>query len=187
MEEMLGNIAGARQVFERWMEWEPEEQAWHSYINLEMRFKELERARGIYERFVYVHPEVKNWIKYAKFEEKHGNIGGCFWYLLILYIKFSFSYENAIFVSLGRVVSLRISPSGKNLYTNQKLSSFPIVYIMCIVKSREIFERAVEFFGEENMDEKLFVAFSRFEESCKEVHPSYISSTIIIVHIMIIF
>ena len=75
MEEMLGNIAGARQVFERWMEWEPEEQAWHSYINLELRFKEFERARGIYERFVYVHPEVKNWIKYAKFEEKHGNIG----------------------------------------------------------------------------------------------------------------
>lgn len=28
MEEMLGNIAGARQVFERWMEWQPEEQAW---------------------------------------------------------------------------------------------------------------------------------------------------------------
>ena len=26
MEEMLGNIAGCRQVFERWMEWEPEEQ-----------------------------------------------------------------------------------------------------------------------------------------------------------------
>jgi crooked neck len=75
MEEMLGNIAGARQVFERWMEWEPEEQAWHSYINLELRFKEFERARTIYERFVYVHPEVKNWIKYAKFEEKHGNIG----------------------------------------------------------------------------------------------------------------
>ena len=75
MEEMLGNIAGARQVFERWMEWEPEEQAWHSYINLELRFKEFERARSIYERFVYVHPEVKNWIKYAKFEEKHGNIG----------------------------------------------------------------------------------------------------------------
>ena len=51
--------AGARQVFERWMEWEPEEQAWHSYINFELRYKELDRARHIYERFVMIHPEVK--------------------------------------------------------------------------------------------------------------------------------
>ncbi|KAL3874234.1 hypothetical protein ACJMK2_037277 [Sinanodonta woodiana] len=74
MEEMLGNTAGARQVFERWMQWEPEEQAWHSYINFELRYKELDRARMIYERFVIVHPEVRNWIKYAKFEEKNSYI-----------------------------------------------------------------------------------------------------------------
>ncbi|NWT65678.1 CRNL1 protein, partial [Prunella himalayana] len=80
MEEMLGNVAGSRQVFERWMEWQPEEQAWHSYINFELRYKEVDRARSIYERYilfralaalVLVHPEVKNWIKYARFEEKH--------------------------------------------------------------------------------------------------------------------
>lgn len=74
MEEMLGNIAGCRQVFERWMEWEPEEQAWHSYINFELRYKEVDKARSIYENFVMVHPEVKNWIKYATFEDKHGYI-----------------------------------------------------------------------------------------------------------------
>ncbi|XP_049446037.1 crooked neck-like protein 1 [Epinephelus fuscoguttatus] len=74
MEEMLGNVAGCRQAFERWMEWEPDEQAWHSYINFELRYKEVDKARTIYERFVIVHPEVKNWIKYARFEEKHGYI-----------------------------------------------------------------------------------------------------------------
>ncbi|KAH8028453.1 hypothetical protein HPB51_016904 [Rhipicephalus microplus] len=52
MEEMLGNIAGARQVFERWMEWEPHEQAWQTYINFELRYKELDRARQIYERYI---------------------------------------------------------------------------------------------------------------------------------------
>lgn len=52
MEEMLGNIAGSRQVFERWMEWQPEEQAWHSYINFELRYKEVDRARSIYERYI---------------------------------------------------------------------------------------------------------------------------------------
>ena len=43
---------GCRQVFERWMEWEPDEQAWHSYINFELRCKELDRARALYERYI---------------------------------------------------------------------------------------------------------------------------------------
>ena len=34
MEEMLGNVAGARQVFERWMEWEPDEQALENSFRL---------------------------------------------------------------------------------------------------------------------------------------------------------
>ena len=34
-------------------------------------------------------------------------------------------------------------------------------------KAREIFEQAVEFFGEEYMDEKLYIAFAQFEEGQK--------------------
>ncbi|GJQ87931.1 crn [Trypoxylus dichotomus] len=71
MEEMLENVPGARAVFERWMEWQPDEQAWQTYINFELRYKEIDRARQIYERFVVTHPEVKHWIKYARFEENH--------------------------------------------------------------------------------------------------------------------
>lgn len=56
------------------MEWEPEEQAWLSYIKMELRYKELDHARHIYERFVQIHPEVKNWIRYARFEEQNGFI-----------------------------------------------------------------------------------------------------------------
>ena len=52
MEEMIGNVAGARQVFERWIQWEPEEQAWLSYIKMELRYKELDRARDIYEKYI---------------------------------------------------------------------------------------------------------------------------------------
>ena len=74
MEEMLGNIPNARRIFERWMEWEPEEQAWLSYIKMELRYKEIDKARSIYERFVLVHPETKNWIRYARFEESQGYI-----------------------------------------------------------------------------------------------------------------
>ena len=34
MEEMLGNTAGARAVFDRWMKWEPDHQAWMAYIKV---------------------------------------------------------------------------------------------------------------------------------------------------------
>ena len=58
------------------MNWEPDEQAWMTYIKFELRYKELTRARNIYERFVIVHPDPKNWVKYARFEENHGYIHG---------------------------------------------------------------------------------------------------------------
>lgn len=58
------------------MEWEPDEQAWHTYIKFELRYKEIHRARDIYERFVMVHPDIVHWIKYARFEESHGFING---------------------------------------------------------------------------------------------------------------
>ena len=103
-------LSGSSQVFERWMEWEPDEQAWLSYIKMESRYKEIDRARYIYERFIQTHPEVKNWIRYASYEEQ---------------------------------------------------SDF-------LSNSRNVFERATEFFGEDHMDEKLYVAFARFEEGCRE-------------------
>ena len=50
MEEMLGNVAGARQIFERWMEWQPDEQAWYQYINMELRYNEVDRVRTSWKR-----------------------------------------------------------------------------------------------------------------------------------------
>lgn len=59
MEEMLGNVAGARQIFDRlsqqelvcldalltrhgrWMQWVPEDNAWTSYIKMELRYREV--------------------------------------------------------------------------------------------------------------------------------------------------
>ncbi|KAF2145331.1 uncharacterized protein K452DRAFT_283690 [Aplosporella prunicola CBS 121167] len=110
MEETLGNIPGTRQVFERWMSWEPDENAWSAYIKLEKRYSEYERARAIFERFCHVHPEPRNWIKWARFEEEFG--------------------------------------------TSDLV--------------REVFGQAVETLGEEFMDEKLFMAYARFEARLKE-------------------
>ncbi|KAI1121593.1 cell cycle control protein [Nemania abortiva] len=110
MEEMLGNIPGTRQVFERWMEWEPDEAAWGAYIKLEKRYGEYDRARAIFERFTIVRPEPRNWIKWAKFEEEFG--------------------------------------------TSDLV--------------REVFGAAVEALGDEFVDEKLFIAYARFEAKLKE-------------------
>ena len=99
-------------MFERWMEWQPEEQAWQSYINFELRYKEVQRTRSIYERFVTIHPKVITWIRFARFEQKHNGI------------------DNA----------------------------------------RAIYEQAVDFFGDDNMDVGLLIAFAKFEEAQEKVN-----------------
>ncbi|KAF2731184.1 TPR-like protein [Polyplosphaeria fusca] len=111
MEETLGNIEGARAVFERWMQWEPDEAAWSAYIKLERRHGEFERARAIFERFTTVHPEPSNWRKWAKFEEENG--------------------------------------------TSDLV--------------RDVLGTAVETLGDDFVDEKLFIAYARFEAKLKEL------------------
>ena len=74
LEEILGNFVNTRQIFERWMEWEPAERAWNAYINFEVRHKEVEQARSVYSRFVQCHPRARTWIRWAKFEYKNGEI-----------------------------------------------------------------------------------------------------------------
>lgn len=111
MEEMLENIAGARQAFERWMEWEPNEEAWFAYIKFERKYNEIGRARAIFERFVQIHPSPQNYLKWARFEEENADA------------------ENV----------------------------------------REVFELAINTFGEDElMDERIYVAFARYETRLKE-------------------
>ena len=69
LEELLQNVPGARQVFERWMKWEPDDKAWQAYIKMEERYNELDRASAIYERWVAVRPEPRVWVKWGKYEE----------------------------------------------------------------------------------------------------------------------
>ena len=35
--EQLGDAAGARAVFERWMRWAPDPEAWKAFIRMELR------------------------------------------------------------------------------------------------------------------------------------------------------
>ena len=51
-----------------------------------------------------------------------------------------------------------------------------------INSSRSIYERAVEYFGEDNMDEKLIISFARFEEGQREVSRAPYKKYKIILH-----
>ncbi|KAK3383873.1 hypothetical protein B0T24DRAFT_66275 [Lasiosphaeria ovina] len=112
--EMLGDIPGTRQVFDRWMKWHPDEQAWSAYIRLEKRYGEFDRAREIFRAFTVVHPEPRTWLKWAKFEEEYGTTDTV----------------------------------------------------------REVFQTAIqtiaELMGDDAVDEKLFVAYARYEARLRE-------------------
>jgi hypothetical protein len=51
--DMLGNYARVRDLYERWMQWDPDENAWMAYIKWETRNGELGRVRDIYRRFLH--------------------------------------------------------------------------------------------------------------------------------------
>lgn len=74
MEELLGNYAGARTVYGRWMEWEPEDNGWLQYIKFEERCKEIDKARRVFEQYVSCRPDQLAFMRLCKFEEKHNNI-----------------------------------------------------------------------------------------------------------------
>lgn len=38
-----------------------------------------------------------------------------------------------------------------------------------ISNARQVYERAIEYFGEDNLDERILIAFAKFEEAQKEV------------------
>lgn len=74
MEEMLGEATNARAVFERWMTFQPNEQAWLSFIKFEIRNKNIEGARALYGRFTIAHTSVDAYLKWAKFETRYGSV-----------------------------------------------------------------------------------------------------------------
>lgn len=70
--ELLGDVQGTRQVFHRWLQWEPEAEVWYAGIKFELRYQETDNARALYERWTYVHGEPNTWLKYARFEMEYG-------------------------------------------------------------------------------------------------------------------
>jgi len=74
MEELLANYAGARTIYERWMEWEPEDGAWLQYSKFEERCCEIDKGRRVMERYVSCRPTQLSFQRLCKYEEKHNNV-----------------------------------------------------------------------------------------------------------------
>jgi tetratricopeptide (TPR) repeat protein len=148
LEELLQNIGGARQVFERWMKWEPDDRAWKAYVKLELRYNEFERASAVHERWIGCHPEPKNWIEWARFEEERGAVGRSF-----------SSARHASDLELKPLSwPLDILPSHRLFRSSEK--------------AREVFQMALEFFGDKEAEveraQSVFAAFARMETRLKE-------------------
>lgn len=73
MEELLGNYNLAREIFEKWMTWKPEENAWIAYLKFEKRMGEIQNQRNIMYRYLEAYPRLKTYLKVAKFEIKLNN------------------------------------------------------------------------------------------------------------------
>jgi crooked neck len=69
MEEMAQDIPKCRAVFDRWMEWQPDEAAWWSYAKFEKRQGGLTRAAAVLQRYCQVYPTPRAYLKFAKFHE----------------------------------------------------------------------------------------------------------------------
>jgi crooked neck len=70
--ELLADVVGTRQVFNRWLQWEPVAEVWYAAIKFELRYQETDNARALYERLTFVHGEPSTWLKWARFEMEYG-------------------------------------------------------------------------------------------------------------------
>ncbi|CAN8000670.1 unnamed protein product [Ixodes hexagonus] len=178
-EESQKEIQRARSVYERGLDVDHRNVTfWLKYAEMEMKNRQVNHARNIWDRAVSILPRVKQlWYKYTYMEEMLGNLGGArqvferwmewepheqAWQT---YINFELRYKE---IDRARSIYERYILSYHYSHTHWiKYARFEEIngYIS---NARRVYERAVEFFGEEYMDERLFVAFAKFEENQRE-------------------
>jgi len=69
MEEMVGDIPKCRAVWERWMKWLPDDNAWTSYARFETRCKQHGKAESVMRRYVNEFPSARSFLRFAKWAE----------------------------------------------------------------------------------------------------------------------
>ncbi|CAB1444959.1 unnamed protein product [Pleuronectes platessa] len=193
-EESLKEIQRARSIYERALDVDHRNiTLWLKYAEMEMKSRQVNHARNIWDRAITILPRVNQfWYKYTYMEEMLENVAGCrqvferwmewepdeqAWHS---YINFELRYKEVdkarttyeryillfvFLIFLNTAALVIVHPEVKNWI---KYARFEEKHGY-IAHSRKVFERSVEFFGEEYVDENLFVAFARFEETQKEM------------------
>ncbi|KAK4060627.1 hypothetical protein Trihar35433_10035 [Trichoderma harzianum] len=171
-------FARARSVFERCLDVHPNDvQVWTRYIEAEMKSRNINHARNLLDRAVTRLPRVdKIWYKYVYMEEMLGNIPGtrqvfdrwmqwrpneAAWSAYIKLEKRYGEFDRAreIFQTFTMV-----HPEPRNWI---KWAKFEEEYGTSDLV-REVYGTAVETLGDDFVDEKLFIAYARFESKLKE-------------------
>ncbi|KAF2486949.1 hypothetical protein BDY17DRAFT_245238 [Neohortaea acidophila] len=168
----------ARSVFERALDVEATNvQLWIRYIEAEMKERNINHARNLLDRAVTILPRVdKLWYKYVYMEEMLGNVAGTrqvferwmswepdenAWGAYIKLEKRYGEFERARNVYERFTI---VHPEARNWIKwarfEEENGTSDLV--------REVFGTAIETLGDEFMDEKLFIAYARFESKLKE-------------------
>ena len=168
----------ARSVFERALDCDATNvQLWVRYIEAEMKERNINHARNLLDRAVTVLPRIdKLWYKYVYMEEMLGNIPGTrqaferwiSWEpdetVWSAYIKLEKRYGE---FQRARSIFERftiVHPEARNWIKwarfEEENGTSDLV--------RDVFGMAIETLGDEFMDEKLFIAYARFEAKLKE-------------------
>ncbi|KFY81921.1 hypothetical protein V500_10965 [Pseudogymnoascus sp. VKM F-4518 (FW-2643)] len=168
----------ARSIFERALDVDSTSVTlWIRYIEAEMKTRNINHARNLLDRAVTILPRVdKLWYKYAYMEEMLGNIPGtrqvferwmswepdeAAWSSYIKLEKRYGEYQRARDI-FTRFTTVHPEPRNWIKWTRfeEEYGTSDLV--------REVFGISVEALGEDFMDERLFIAYARYEAKLKE-------------------
>lgn len=168
----------ARSIFERALDVDSTSVIlWIRYIEAEMKTRNINHARNLLDRAVTILPRVdKLWYKYVYMEETLGNIPGTrqvferwmswepeegAWSAYIKLEKRYFEFDRARQIYQRFTI---VHPEPRNWIKwarfEEECGTSDLV--------REVYGVAIETLGEDFMDEKLFVAYAKFEAKLKE-------------------
>jgi crooked neck len=170
--------ARARSIFERALDVDATSVVlWIRYIESEMKERNINHARNLLDRAVTILPRVdKIWYKYVYMEEMLGNVQGtravferwmswepdeAAWSAYIKLEKRYGEYDRAREI-FGRFTAVHPHPRNWIKWTRfeEEFGTPDTV--------REVFGTSVEALGEDFIDERIFIAYARFEAKMRE-------------------
>jgi len=139
------NINHARNLLDRAVTILPRvDKLWYKYVYMEETLGNIDGARSVFERWMQWEPDEAAWASYIKLEKRHGE----------------FERARALFERFTVV-----HPEPKNWIKWAKFEEENGTSDLV----RDVYGTAVETLGDDFMDERLFMAYAKFEARLKEL------------------